>query len=113
MSMSRTQVAAYLVALVGGILVVVALLLGFSNVGAPGTATGEAGDASCGSLFGSEPTWEGPLSHDMPQLCSAARSDRQTAVWGLLAGGVVALGAGGGLLLIDHRRQRDAERRAG
>jgi hypothetical protein len=111
--MSRTRVAASLVALVGGILVVVALLLGFSSVDAPGTGMGEAGDVSCGSIFGSEPTWEGPLSHYMPQLCSAARSDRQTAVRGLLVAGVVALGAGGALLLIDHRRRRDAQRRAG
>ncbi len=110
--MSRTRVAAYVVTLVGGILVLNGLFLGFSNVdNYTYEFGGESRGLACGSVFGSEPTWVGPLSHYSHQLCSRARSDRQTAVWALLAAGLVALGAGCGLLLIDHRRQREQKRR--
>ena len=84
MIMSRTRAAAYTVTVVGGILVLVALILGFSDVTI--AWTGEA-SLSCGNIFGSQTKLDRSLDRqvwpvdEFQQQCTEGRSQRRSGVW--------------------------------
>lgn len=94
--MSRMRAAGCFVTVAGSIVVLVALWLGFSDVKVAWT-----GDASlsCGNIFGPQTKLDPSLVSEFQQQCATARSRRLSGVWEMLVVGLVALGAGGCLLL--------------
>jgi hypothetical protein len=101
--MSRTRAAAYAVTVAGSVLVLIAMWLGFSDV-----QVGWTGDASlsCGNIFGPQTKLDPSLVSEFQQQCAQARSRRQSGFWETMVVGLVALGAGGFLLLISIQQQQ-------
>jgi hypothetical protein len=108
MIMSRTRAAARTVMVVGGVLVLVALWLGFSDVTVAWT-----GDASlsCGNILGTQTKLDPSLVGEFQHQCTEARSRRESGFWKMLVAGLFALAAGGCLLFVSIRRQHEAKRR--